>query len=107
MEDAIDLISRSFTAVSTLQGVIIALFAAFLMTRYTRILFISILAILADQFIAVLMEAYDGGDRDDLWEAFMDAAADIEVDVAVTRFVGYLVLITVFYMAKTVVFRRQ
>jgi len=107
MEDAFDLISRSFTAVSTLQGVVIALFAAFLMTRYTRILFISILAILADQFIAVLMEAYDGGDREDLWDAFIGAAGDIEVDVAVTRFVGYLVLITIFYLVKSVLFRRS
>ncbi len=107
MSDALELIARSFTLVTTFQGVVIALFIAFLMTRYTRILYFGFLAILIDQFLAVLHLAYRGRDLDDLSEEASGILGALEIDVIVVRFVGYLALITVLFFAKQFLFERD
>ena len=106
-ESAFELFARSFTLVTTLQGAVIALFVAFLMTRYTRILYFSFLAILIDQFLAVLHAAYRGRDFDQLAEQASSIAGSLEIDVIVVRFVGYLILISLFFFAKNILFNRD
>ena len=107
LDGLFELIARAFTVVTTVQGVVIALFIAFLMTRYVRILYFALLAIVIDQFIAVLYAAYDGRDFDDLTELASRIAESLEFDVIVVRFVGYLVLVSAFFFAKNILFNRE
>ena len=106
-ESAYELLARSFTLVTTAQGVLIALFVAFLMMRYTRILYFSFLAIIIDQFMAVLYMAYDGRKVDKLTKEASHILDSLEFDVIVVRFVGYLVLISVLFFAKNALFNRD
>lgn len=107
LEGLLELIARSFTLVTTIQGGVIALFVAFLMTRYTRILYFSFLAIVIDQFLSVLYAAYRGRDMDALQEEATSIAGGLEFDVIVVRFVGYLALITVLFFTKNFLFDRD
>lgn len=106
-ESAFELLARSFTLVTTLQGAVISLFVAFLMTRYTRILYFAFLAILIDQFLAVLYALYRGRDFDRLTKEATSIAESLEIDVIVIRFVGYLVLISLLFFAKNILFDRD
>ncbi len=106
-ESAYELLARSFTLVTTAQGVLIALFVAFLMMRYTRILYFSFLAILIDQFVTVLYLAYEGRKVDKLTKEASNILDTLEFDVIVVRFVGYLVLISLLFFAKNALFNRD
>ncbi len=102
--DLMQLIENSFNAVNILQALIIAFVAALLMSRYTSVVFFSVLAIVIDQFVTIAFETETfwsdntlGGVLEDLTGSFMA----LDATIVILRFIAYMVLITVIYATRS------
>jgi len=95
-----EILSNSFTAVSTLQAAIISLLAAITMRRYGSIVYFAIAAIVIDQFLTIALKKDLGASVSEVINQIIGGIPELDATQAVVRFIGYLILITIFYGVK-------
>ncbi|MAN60779.1 MAG: hypothetical protein CMI60_02415 [Parvibaculum sp.] len=102
LNQAIALFQQGFDTVNSIQGLIIALIAAFLMRRFGQII--------AWTFAATIIhEVVSGGRRYLAGDASpLPNLTDVDGDLKLIgiRFLGYLVAITVLYIVRRIVMNR-
>jgi len=98
-ESLTNLLADSFDAVSGAQAAIIAILAAVTMRRYGSIVWFSVFAIIVDQFVTIALSREWDTTGDVLSQVF-ESITELNPTVVITRFIGFLVLITIFYGIK-------
>jgi len=107
MEDAmqyvqpvLDFFAAGFNQVNAIQGIIIGVLAAFVLREYRRILVIGLVATLIHVIVDTALPVVQGA------ELKLPPLADMAWwQYVATLYVGYLVVITVFYILKKVLIR--
>lgn len=107
MEDAmqyvqpvLDFFAAGFNQVNAIQGIVIAVLAAFVLREYRRILVVSLVAAVVHVVVDTVMPVVQGA------ELKLPPLADMAWwQYAATLFVGYIVIITVFYILKRLLIR--
>ena len=102
LDQALDFMRRGYANVNAVQGLLIAFGAAYLMTDYRRILVISFGATLVHLAFDVMLPVLANGAAFKLPPIF----EQWYWEYALSLFVGYLVVISIFYLIKRTVFRR-
>ncbi len=102
-ESLTDLISQSFNAVNSVQGLVIAFIASLTMRRYGGIVYFSLFAIIVDQFVTIAYERQIWGGKSvaDAVNEILDSILSLDATVVIIRFIGFMVVITVFYGLKS------
>ena len=102
MDSVINLIQNSFNAVNIAQALIIGFVATMLMGRYSSIIYMSILALVVDQFVTIAFEReVFGKSIGEVGNEMLDGALNLQADQTVLRFVAYMVLISVIYALRS------
>lgn len=98
-ESLIDLLSQSFDAVNSVQGIVIALIASLAMKRYGGIVYFSIFAIIVDQFVTIAYAKQIWGKPSvaDVMADIWDSILTLDATVVIIRFIGFMVIITLIY----------
>jgi hypothetical protein len=107
MEDAtqyiqpvLDFFAAGFNQVNAVQGIIIGVLAAFVLTRYSRILVVALIATIVHVVVDAALPVIQGA------ELKLPPLADMGWwQYVATLYVGYLVIITVFYILKKLLIR--
>ena len=102
LDQALDFMRRGYANVNAVQGLLIALGAAYLMTDYRRILVITLGATLVHLAFRVMLPVLANGAAFELPPIF----DQWYWEYALSLFVGYLVVISIFYLIKRTVLRR-
>lgn len=102
LDQALDFISRGYANVNAVQGLLIALGATYLLNDYRRILAISLGASLSHLAVDILLPVLADGAAFRLPPIFSRAY----LEYALSLFVGYVVVISIFFLVKRFVFRR-
>ena len=103
MENIEALIRNSFGAVDILQATIISFGAAMLMSRYSSVIVMSIVALVIDQFVTIAFSRRIWEDEsvnavvNDLWDSILA----LDANAVILRYVAYLVLISVIYALRS------
>ncbi|MDP2122766.1 MAG: hypothetical protein Q8J92_00155 [Parvibaculum sp.] len=109
LNQVLDLARQGFDTVNTIQAVIIALIAAFVMSRYSRILVVAAGATIIHELVNIGRVAYGArGDGDVAGKAMELLAGYVNLDVLQLfgiRFVGFLVVISLIYLVRRILFR--
>ncbi len=98
-ESLVDLLSQSFNAVNSAQGIVIALIASLAMRRYGSIVSFSVFAIIVDQFvtIAYAKQIWGRPSVGDVLADIWDSILALDATVVIIRLIGFIVLITLIY----------
>ena len=108
MENIQTLIANSFGAVDILQALLIAFGASLLMSKYSSVIVMSIVAVVVDQFVTIAFNRRIWEDEsfgaviNDLGDSIME----LDANVVILKLVAYLVLISVLYALRSF-FRRS
>ena len=109
LNQALDLARQGFDTVNTIQAVVIALIAAFVMSRYTRILVVAAGATIIHELVNIGRVAYAArGEGDVAGKALELLTGYVDIDVlqlVAIRFVGFLVVISLIYFVRRILFR--
>ncbi len=95
-----NLVSDSFDAVGTLQGVIISLIVAITMSRYGQIVYFSVIAIIADQFVTLAFGSTPAASIGGIFSEVWDSIPELDATAVIIRFIGYILVITIMYFLK-------
>ncbi len=101
LDQALDFMRRGYANVNAVQGLLIALGAAYLLNDYRRILAISFGASLVHLAFDVMLPVLANGAAFRLPPIF----EQWYWEYALSLLVGYLVVISIFYLIKRTVFR--
>lgn len=100
VQPALDFFAAGFNQVNAVQGIIIGVLAAFVLGRYGRILVISLFATLVHVVVDTALPVVQGA------EPKLPPLADFGWwQYVATLYVGYFVIITVFYILKKILIR--
>jgi multisubunit Na+/H+ antiporter MnhE subunit len=102
LNQAISLFQQGFDTVNSIQGLIIALIAAFLMRRFGQIIAWALAATIIHE-VASGVRRYLAGDASPL-----PNLTDIDGDLKLIgiRFLGYLIAIAILYIVRRIVMNR-
>ncbi len=102
-ESLTDLISQSFSAVNSVQGLVIAFIASLTMRKYSSIVYLSLFAIIIDQFVTIAYERQIWGGKSvaEAMNEIVDSLSGLDATVVIIRFIGFMVVITAFYGLKS------
>lgn len=99
-QPVLDFFAAGFNQVNAVQGIIIGVLAAFVLREYRRILVVSLVAAIVHVVVDAAMPVIQGA------ELKLPPLADLGWwQYAATLFVGYIVIITVFYILKRLLIR--
>lgn len=98
---ALSLFQQGFDTVNSIQGLIIAALAAYLMKRYNQILVWTLVATIAHEAVNVGRRIM--GDAPNPLPNLADVDGDLKL-IGI-RFLGYLIAITILYIVKRIVLR--
>ncbi len=100
IQPVLDFFAAGFDQVNAIQGIIIGVLAAFVLRRYSRILVIGFVATLIHLIVDTALPVIQGA------ELKLPPLADVSWwQYVATLYVGYLVIITVFYILKKILIR--
>ena len=102
INDVLAFVREAFHEVNAIQGLIIALVAAFMMSAYRRIFVVAFGATIVHLLVDVLLPVVAHGAAfrlPDLVETYYWRNAGL-------LFVGYFIVISVFYLIRSMLFRR-
>ena len=102
LNQAISLFQQGFDTVNSIQGLIIALIAAFLMRRFGQIIALALAATIIHEVVSGVRR-YLAGDASPL-----PNLTDIDGDLKLIgiRFLGYLIAIAILYIVRRIVMNR-
>lgn len=109
MDQIMDIVRESFNTGNTAQGVVIALLASFMMSRYGQLIYYTIIALVFDLFVVpIAIKIYQadmnfGGALEYGMEQFTVVSEDLQY--AVVRAVFFVVAISIFSVLKSVLRR--
>ncbi|MEQ8747944.1 hypothetical protein [Pyruvatibacter sp.] len=99
-QPVLDFFAAGFNQVNAIQGIIIGILAAFVLREYKRILVVAFGATLIHVIVDTVMPVVQGA------EIKLPPLADASWwQYVATLFVGYIVIITVFYILKRMLIR--
>lgn len=100
VQPVLDFFAAGFNQVNAVQGIIIGVLAAFVLRQYSRILVIGFVATLIHLIVDTALPVIRGA------ELKLPPLADVEWwKYVLLLYVGYLVVITVFYILKRILIR--
>lgn len=102
LNQIIALLQQGFDTVNSIQGLIIALIAAFIMRRFGQILIWTVIATIAHEVVNGVRRYMAGSTE--LMPDFTDIDGDLKL-IGI-RFLGYLVAITVLYIVRRMLMNR-
>lgn len=109
LNQALDLARQGFDTVNTIQAIVIALIAAFVMSRYARILVVAAGATIIHELVNVGRAAYGARAEGDVaGKAIELLGGYVNLDMLQLvgiRFVGFLVVISLIYLVRRILFR--
>ncbi len=101
VQPVLDFFAAGFNQVNALQGIIIAVLSAFVLFEYKRILVVALGATIIHVIVDMVIPVIRGA------ELKLPPLADGDWwQYVATLYVGYLVVITVFYILKRILIRR-
>ncbi len=100
VQPVLDFLANGFNQVNAVQGIIIGVIAAFVLRSYGRILVVALIATIVHVVVDVALPAIQGA------ALTLPPLADVGWwKYVATLYVGYLVVITVFYILKRLLIR--
>ncbi|MEQ9518526.1 MAG: hypothetical protein RLN89_03700 [Parvibaculum sp.] len=102
LNQALALFQQGFDTVNSIQGLVIALIAAFLMRQYKQILVWSVIATITHEVVSGVRR-HLAGDASPL-----PNLTDIDGDLKLIgiRFLGYIIAITILYIVRRILMNR-
>ncbi len=105
-DSLVSLLTQSFNAVNSSVGLLISFLAAVTMTRYAHIVYYSALSLIIDQFVTIAYSRQWNTSVENVSSQIWNEILELDASVLVIRFIGFMVVISIFYAVKRL-FRRD
>lgn len=92
----------AFTMVNTIQGLVIAAIMALFTSRIGGVVVSAAFALIIDQFVTIAYSGFFDKSVGDIVGKMIEEATQLDAKVLIIRYVGFLIVITVFFLLKRI-----